>query len=322
MESNTTGMFNPSNGNYSLKLNSTGTHNTAIGQSTLYANVTGGYNTAVGAFALANGSSGTNNSAFSVNSLNKNSGSQNIAMGNYSLENNTFASTNSAFGTFAAQKNTIGGDSVAVGYLSLNDNTTGSQNTAIGAYAGMTNQVGNQNTLIGRTADVSVNNLSNATALGYNTIVNASNKVRIGNSSVSVIEGQVAWSNPSDRRLKENIVYSNRLGLDFINHLNTISYNYIADKNKVRYDGFIAQDVEQTMKEKEVPFSGLKKSADGMYSLAYSDFVMPLVNAVKELSAKMEKKEAINILQQKLIIELQAKLEGSENKKQEEHSQK
>lgn len=30
-----------------------------------------------------------------------------------------------------------------------------------------------------------------------------------------------------------------------------------------------------------VPFSGLKKSDDGTYSLAYPDFVMPLVNAVK-----------------------------------------
>ena len=36
------------------------------------------------------------------------------------------------------------------------------------------------------------------------------------------------------------------------------------------------------MKELNIPFSGLKKSDDGTYSLAYSDFVMPLVNAVKE----------------------------------------
>ena len=36
------------------------------------------------------------------------------------------------------------------------------------------------------------------------------------------------------------------------------------------------------MKQLGLPFSGLNKSTDGMYSLAYSDFVMPLVNAVKE----------------------------------------
>ena len=37
------------------------------------------------------------------------------------------------------------------------------------------------------------------------------------------------------------------------------------------------------MNDLNIPFSGLKISNDGMYSLAYSDFVMPLVNAVKEL---------------------------------------
>lgn len=42
------------------------------------------------------------------------------------------------------------------------------------------------------------------------------------------------------------------------------------------------------MKELGIPFSGLKKSDDGTYSLAYSDFVMPLVNAVKELNRQQE----------------------------------
>jgi hypothetical protein len=82
--------------------------------------------------------------------------------------------------------------------------------------------------------------------------------------------------------LKENITINNRLGLEFITNLQPVSYNYISDKSKVRHDGFIAQEVEQTMKQLGLPFSGLNKSNDGMYSLAYSDFVMPLVNAVKE----------------------------------------
>jgi hypothetical protein len=36
------------------------------------------------------------------------------------------------------------------------------------------------------------------------------------------------------------------------------------------------------MNDLGVPFSALKKSDDGTLSLAYSDFVMPLVNSVKE----------------------------------------
>ena len=135
---------------------------------------------------------------------------------------------------------------------------------------------------MGYNANVSTGNLSNATAIGANAIVDASNKVRIGNASVTVIEGAVAWSYPSDRRLKENIQVNNYIGLNFINKLQPVSYNYISDNTKVRHDGFIAQDIELVMKDLNLPFSGLKKSSDGMYSLAYSDFVMPMVNAIKE----------------------------------------
>lgn len=42
------------------------------------------------------------------------------------------------------------------------------------------------------------------------------------------------------------------------------------------------------MKDLGVPFSGLKKSDKGTFSLAYSDFVMPLVNAVKVQQIEIE----------------------------------
>jgi hypothetical protein len=42
-------------------------------------------------------------------------------------------------------------------------------------------------------------------ALGYAATVNASNKVVVGNSSVTVIGGQVGWSILSDGRFKSNI---------------------------------------------------------------------------------------------------------------------
>ena len=51
---------------------------------------------------------------------------------------------------------------------------------------------------------MSAGNLNNATAIGANAIVNASNKVRLGNASVTVIEGQVAFTFPSDKTKKEN----------------------------------------------------------------------------------------------------------------------
>lgn len=55
------------------------------------------------------------------------------------------------------------------------------------------------------------------------------------------------------------------------------------------------------MKDLNLPFSGLKKSADGYYSLAYSDFVMPLINAVKEQQTQINAlKKILEGFEQKL----------------------
>ena len=51
------------------------------------------------------------------------------------------------------------------------------------------NTTGAANTAIGFEADVAKANLFNATAIGYGAIVNASNKIRLGNSFVTVVEG-------------------------------------------------------------------------------------------------------------------------------------
>jgi hypothetical protein len=203
----------------------------------------------------------------------------------------------------------MGSNNTANGFEALKLNN-GSANTANGYQALFSNTTGEGNKAIGYDANVSSDNLTNATAIGYGARVNASNKVRIGNASVTVIEGQVAWSTPSDRRLKENIQVNNYLGLNFINKLQPVTYNYILDNTKVRHDGFIAQDIEQVMKDLNLPFSGLKKSSDGMYSLAYSDFVMPLVNAVKEQKTMIDNQQIQIGNQQIQIDELKKMVES------------
>jgi hypothetical protein len=47
-------------------------------------------------------------------------------------------------------------------------------------------------------------NLKNATAIGNLAIVNASNKIRLGDTAVTMIEGQVAFTAVSDKTQKEN----------------------------------------------------------------------------------------------------------------------
>jgi hypothetical protein len=306
---NTTGDNNTANGFNALYANTTSSFNTANGYNALYANTTGNSNTANGSDALYSNTTGFSNTANGYQALNKNTtGYSNTANGVFALHDNTTGYSNTANGIYALSENISGDFNTANGYQALNKNTTGDYNTANGqntlfynttgrfntAYgteALITNKTGSNNTAIGYDADVSSSDLTNATAIGNGATVDASHKVRIGNASVTVIEGQVAWSNVSDRRLKENIQVNNYLGLNFINKLQPVTYNYISDNTKVRHDGFIAQDIEQVMKDLNMPFSGLKKSSDGMYSLAYSDFVMPLVNAVKEQKTMIDNQQ-------------------------------
>ncbi len=271
-------------GYFTLFSNTYGTSNTALGSSALRSNTTGNYNTANGFQALYSNITGSSNTAFGYHTLfNTTTGNYNTANGLQALYLNTTGTSNTAFGSSALFSNMTGNHNTAIGKDALY-NSTGYYNTAIGTGSGIGILSGNYNTFLGYGSDVTAATFTNATAIGANAIVNASNKVRIGNASVTIVEGPVAYTYPSDRRLKEGIIYTHRLGLDFISKLQTVSYNYVADKAKTRYDGFIAQDIEQVIKDLNVPFSGLKKSDDGMYSLAYSDFVMPLVNAVNELN--------------------------------------
>ncbi|HEV7780638.1 MAG TPA: tail fiber domain-containing protein, partial [Chitinophagaceae bacterium] len=150
----------------------------------------------------------------------------------------------------------------------------------------------------------------------------ASNMVQIGNTSVTWIGGQVPWSTYSDERIKKDI-RNDVPGLDFINRLRPVSYtinsrgeediifagiskktvdsfqhNWASkyDIEKMRMTGFLAQEVEKAAKDAGYDFSGVHapKNANGLYSLNYSDFVMPLVKSVQELNERVVKLEKEN----------------------------
>jgi trimeric autotransporter adhesin len=68
----------------------------------------------------------------------------------------------------------------------------------------------------------------------------------------------------------------------------------------LRQTGFIAQEVEAAAKKLGFNFSGVQapKNGNGLYSLRYSDFVMPLVQAVKEQQVIIEAQEKKILKQQ------------------------
>ncbi len=269
MFNNLTAGYNVAVGFQSLYSNQTGFANTAIGTRALRSNVIGRWNTAVGDSALLNANT-DKNTGVGYKALNVSTGWDNTAVGYASL-----------------LKNTDGFDNVAVGADALNANTSGDANTAIGKNTLTGCATGNNNTAIGSRADVT-GNFSNATAIGYFAIADANNKVVIGNSDVTSIGGKVNWSLTSDARLKENIVYTNKPGLDFINGLQTATYNYRNDKAKTQYNGLIAQDVQKILNGLGLQFSGLvtEDNPEKYLRLSYAEFVIPLINSVQELNKK------------------------------------
>lgn len=100
----------------------------------------------------------------------------------------------------------------------------------------------------------------------------------------------------SDRRHKRNIAACS-LGLDFINKLNPVSYQWepASSSQTIRTNwGFIAQDVKEVYPEFDVDFGGWVQCIDGSQTqaLRYDQFLAPLTKAVQELSAKVNQLEA------------------------------
>jgi hypothetical protein len=212
-------------------------------------------------------------------------------------------------------------------------NTTGNNNTASGFLALNTNTIGNNNTALGYYADVTGGNFSNATAIGYNAKVNASNKVRIGNASVTKIEGQVPFTTPSDGRYKFN-VQEDVKGLSFIMKLRPVTYQFDVNKfdnitsingsdnvvqvayntaKEIRRTGFIAQEVETAANSSNYNFSGIDKplTPEDHYSLSYESFVVPLVKGMQEQQQMIKKLEAIIKHQQDQIDLLASAIKSS-----------
>ena len=278
--SNTIGFNNSFIGYNSGILNSVGSQNTFVGTETGSANIDGMMNSFMGRRA---GFSNTN-------------GNENTFIGAYAGQSNTEGLHNSFMGVTTGSANTLGSENTFIGAHAGYFNDLGSYNTFIGNFAGEANTSGNYNTFLGFEADASSGNLTNASALGYGAIVNSSNSVIIGNTSVTSIGGQVSWSTFSDQRLKKNI-RPNKLGLNFITLLEPVYYNYNAEGQEgIEYSGLIAQDVEAILMDLNASFSGVVKPTNDAdhYSIRYGDFVIPLINAVQEQQDQIQELQQEN----------------------------
>ena len=315
------GYGNTSIGCYAMHDNQDGDYNTAVGKNSLHNNTLANWNVSFGADALYSNTTGTYNVAVGYRSLYSNSvGFFNVAVGSYALASAAASESCTAIGTSALFHN------------------TGNENTAIGFSAGSFTQTANRITILGAYGDIHpINTNYNSTSIGYGAIVNSNNCIQLGNNNIMMIESTMGTIMTSDGRFKFNINYKEVVGLDFIQKLRPVVYNFnmqsfndfrtklIPDSIKkhqlitnfdkisnIRQSGFIAQEVELAAKECGYNFNGISIPSNEYenYGLAYSLFVVPLVKSVQEQQKLIESELKILNRSKQTYFSLQSELDS------------
>ena len=172
---------------------------------------------------------------------------------------------------------------------------------------------------------------ANLTCTGESSILigagisdNTSDEVMLGDAAsyytLAYSGSGASWSHSSDERMKKDIT-TDTLGLSFINDLRPVTFNLKAPSefptewnsyspptytnsegevfeqqttpsNTDLQHGLIAQEVKAALDTAGVStFTGWSEREDGQQRIAKGMFILPLINAVKELSTKLEAAE-------------------------------
>jgi hypothetical protein len=94
----------------------------------------------------------------------------------------------------------------------------------------------------------------------------------------------------SDRRLKENI-YPIENALELVNQLEGVRFNFISNPSESKI-GLIAQDVQQVLPE---VIGKVIENNEETLTVGYQNIVAVLIQAVKELSEKVNRLEVNNV---------------------------
>ena len=162
--------------------------------------------------------------------------------------------------------------------------------------------------MIGMHTRGSASGAANQIVIGYDIGGGEDNQVTIGKASNVIaceFDTDATWTRTSDVAMKQDIE-DDTLGLEFINDLRTVTFrwkpsnefpkewNDYSEENLMTTDttmhGMVAQDVKSALDKAGVDtFGGWGERSDGSQVLGRDMFVMPLIKAVQELSAEIEK---------------------------------
>ena len=147
---------------------------------------------------------------------------------------------------------------------------------------------------------MSAGNLTNATAIGFAARVDASNKLRLGNTQFTVIEGQVGFTAISDKTKKENFQpVDGEAVLGKIRGFELTSWNFIDhDPKQFRHYGPMAQDFFAAFGQDGVGQIGTETTIN---SGDLAGILMIAVQALEKRTAELKQMEAqIAVLESKL----------------------
>ena len=270
-----------------------GNQNTFIGLDSGINHTTGTENTAVGSQAMTQVTTGSGNTAIGSHALQSvQTGDYNIGIGSYVM--------NSA--------SSLGSFNFAGVYGALEGGTTGDNNVGIGQYAGgrSINKTYSNNTCLGYYAGGSLS--------PYSLGASDSNRIIIGNNSVTNAYVRVSWTVTSDARDKADVTPIPS-SLDFVEALNPVTFKWdnrsdyyvmdddgnITDKptpdgtnkgDKV-FAGFLAQEVQQAITDLGyVDDVIVDNEQEDLLKIKETALIPVLVKAVQELSAKVKVLEA------------------------------
>ena len=210
---------------------------------------------------------------------------------------------NACFGQYAGQSITTGSNNVCLGQDAGALLTTGQQNVLIGMDAADTITTASQVIAIG--CNVDPGNIDMSITIGHDISGKGANTAFIaGTSGAYNGANSSSWSTTSDRRIKKNIV-NNDSGLDKLKQIQVCNFEYktedeiiegspeltdVVDSAVVHKEGLqvgvIAQEIESILPDV------VKTESTGVKSVDPENITWYLINAVKELSAKVEALES------------------------------
>jgi hypothetical protein len=190
---------------------------------------------------------------------------------------------------------TTGTENTAIGHNSGNSTSTGTSNVYVGHHSGnwaVNHTTGTDSVFIGNKTSPAAGSDSSTIVIGSGATGKGSNTGFINASNVYQGNNSTLWSITSDARLKKNIV-DNNTGLDLINSIQVRNFEYrlpeevteVSQEQAIKKTGIqlgaIAQELQSVLPE------CVKQETTGIYTVDADPLIWYLVNAVKELNAKV-----------------------------------